>query len=76
MSNEVNENALIDHSHTFLDTDKMADTRFQVNSFGVHSWRTYRVVCVYPATPEIPAKIYCDELARHHTVLLHCKRSR
>ncbi|CAL8080940.1 unnamed protein product [Orchesella dallaii] len=45
----------------------MHDSRFQVDSFGVHTWRTYRMVCVHPASPEIPAKIYCDELARHHT---------
>lgn len=57
-----------DHEHTFLDTDKMSDTKFQVDHFGVNTSRTYRFVCVYPTSPDIPAKIYCDELARHHTV--------
>lgn len=56
-----------DHEETFLDTDKMSDTHFQVDNFGVHTSRTYGVVCVYPTCPDIPGKIYCDELARHHT---------
>ncbi|CAL8127126.1 unnamed protein product [Orchesella dallaii] len=55
-----------DHEHTSLDTDKMQDSRYQVDSVGVHTWRTFRMVCVYPASPDIPAKLYCDELARHH----------
>ncbi|ODM94320.1 Patatin-like phospholipase domain-containing protein 7 [Orchesella cincta] len=56
-----------DYENTPLDTDKMHDSRFQVDSFGLHTWRSYRMVCVYPSSSEIPAKIYCDELARHHT---------